>query len=98
MKFKGTDIEFEELTNWIKVKYQRYKVTEIRYFGSRVFGNPREDSDIDVYILFDGKAPNKPPVYTEIYKKYQIEFHPFIDFHDGYVPTWLLQNNAKNQI
>lgn len=77
--------------------FKKYKITEIRYFGSRIFGNPRKDSDIDVYILFNGKHPNKYPVFTELYKNYQIEFHSSIDFNDGYVPTYLI-GNAKNEL
>ena len=44
--FKNTDIPYEVLTAWILAMFKRYKVTDIRYFGSRVHGSPREDSDI----------------------------------------------------
>jgi predicted nucleotidyltransferase len=100
-KFKDTDVTLDELTLWILEKYKKYKVTEIRYFGSRMFGKPRVDSDIDVYILFDKKSPSGQPVYTELYKKnkknYQIEFHAFMDFHDDYVPSYLI-GQAPNEI
>lgn len=99
--FKGTDIKISELTKWIQVKYAKYKVTEIRYFGSRITGSPRKDSDIDVYILFKGRTPDRGPLYTEIYKhngfNYQIEFHSFVDFGDGYVPSYLI-GNSINQL
>jgi predicted nucleotidyltransferase len=92
--FKGTDIKISDLTKWILEKYSKFKITEIRYFGSRIFGNPKENSDFDVYILFKGKAPDCKPIFTELYKhngvNYQIEFHAFIDFNDGYVPSWLI--------
>lgn len=95
MNFKGTLISYDELTAWILEKYRKYKVTQIRYFGSRVNGSPRIDSDIDVYIMFSGKCPSGKPVWTEIYNKHQIEFHGFIDFHDGYVPSWLIGNSTN---
>jgi len=104
MEFIGTGITYDELTNWTLSKFKRYKITDIRYFGSRVHGKtvPRSDSDIDVYILFDGKHPNKPPIFSELYKKdgknYVIEYHPFIDFHDGYVPTHLVIDGTDNQL
>ena len=101
--FKNTDIPYEVLTAWILATFKRYKVTDIRYFGSRVHGSPREDSDIDVYILFDKKSPDRPPVFSELFKhngkQYVIEFHPFMDFHDDYVPSWLIGPSATgNQI
>lgn len=95
--FIGTELLYAELTKWIVEKYKKFKVTEIRYFGSRVYGQPRIDSDIDVYILFKGRHPDKGPLYTELYKGYQIEFHSFIDFNDGYIPTYLI-GKAENEI
>lgn len=97
-KFKGLDITYYELTKWILEKYKKYKVTEIRYFGSRIYGNPCKDSDIDVYILFSGKAPDRGPIFTELYNRLQVEFHAFIDFHDGYIPSWLIGNSTQNAI
>ena len=92
--FRGTDLKISELTKWILQKYSKFKVTEIRYFGSRMTGTPRADSDFDVYILFKGKNPSRGPIFTELYKhngiNYQIEFHAFIDFNDGYVPKYLI--------
>lgn len=95
--FKGTELPLSELTAWILEQYKKYTVTEIRYFGSRVFGSPRPDSDIDVYILFSGKSPTDRPIYSKQYKGFVIEFHAFIDFHDGYVPTYLI-GTAKNEL
>lgn len=92
--FKGTDIKISDLTKWILGKYSKYKVTEIRYFGSRMNGEPKEKSDIDTYIVFKGKSPTSKPIFTDLYKhngiNYQIEFHAFIDFNDGYVPKHLV--------
>jgi predicted nucleotidyltransferase len=92
--FKGTDLEISVLTKWIIEKYSKYKITEIRYFGSRMNGEPRENSDFDVYILFDKKSPSGKPIFTEIFKhkefRYQIEFHAFMDFHDRYIPKYLI--------
>ena len=99
--FIGTELKLSELTEWILKTFSKFKVTEIRYFGSRINGAPRENSDIDTYIVFKGKTPNKGPLFTELYKhngkNYQIEFHAFVDFADGYVPTYLI-GNAENQI
>lgn len=100
--FKGTNITSTELVEWIKNKFPHYKFTEIRFFGSRCFGSPKEDSDIDVYILCEKKGPYGRPIFTELYKKdnknYQIELHSFIDFNDGFVPTYLIGNNTHNQL
>jgi len=104
MNFIGTKIEKEVLTKWILEKFKKYKITDIRYFGSRIHGHtqPTDKSDIDVYILFDKKAPEKGPLFSEIYKhdnkNYVIEFHAFMDFHDNYVPTYLLQIEAENEL
>jgi predicted nucleotidyltransferase len=93
-KFLGTDLEIETLTKWILAKYSKFKVTEIRYFGSRINGKPRTDSDFDTYIVFKGKSPSGKPIFTELYNhngvNYQIEFHAFLDFNDNYVPTHLV--------
>ena len=103
-KFIGCDITYDELTAWIIAKFKRYKITDIRYFGSRVHGKtvPRPDSDIDVYVLFDGKHPDRPPIFSELFKKdgknYVIELHPFIDFHDDYVPKHLVIDGTGNQV
>lgn len=92
--FRGTDLKISDLTKWILEKYSKYKVTEIRYFGSRMVGNPREKSDFDTYILFKGKAPSRGCIFTDLYKhnrlNYQIEFHAFIDFNDKYIPKHLV--------
>ncbi len=66
--FKGTDIKLSDLTQWLLDKFKRFKISEIRYFGSRIKGEPRENSDFDTYILFDGKAAGGgKPIFTEIY-------------------------------
>lgn len=96
--FKGTELQYRELTEWILKTFKKYKITDIRFFGSRMYGTPRSDSDIDVYLLFDGKHPDRPPIFTELYKGYQIEFHPFMDFHDDFVPTWLIGTETKNEL
>jgi predicted nucleotidyltransferase len=102
--FIGTTIQKSDLTKWILEKFKKYKVTDIRYFGSRIHGltKPTEKSDIDVYILFDKKNPGRGPLFSELYKhegkNYVIEFHAFMDFHDDYVPSYLLQIDAKNEL
>lgn len=92
--FRGTDLKISDLTKWILEKYSKYKITEIRYFGSRMIGEPRTNSDFDTYILFNGKAPSRGPIFTDIFKynglNYQIEFHAFIDFNDKYIPKYLV--------
>lgn len=92
--FSGTDLKISDLTKWILEKYSEFKITEIRYFGSRMNGEPRDNSDFDTYILFKGKAPSRGPIFTDLYKhngvNYQIEFHAFIDFSDNYVPKHLV--------
>jgi hypothetical protein len=103
MNFKGTDLSYEELTKWILSLDVNKRINEIRYFGSRCFGTPRTDSDIDVYLLLEEcDEDNDPfalgPLFSKVYKGYVIEFHPMIDFHDGYVPTWLIQFDAKNEL
>lgn len=101
-KFIGTDITYDELTNWILSLAGGTRISEIRYFGSRVKGGPRSDSDIDVYLLLEESDDDDDfslgPLFSKRYKEYTIEFHPMIDFHDGYVPDWLLQFDAKNEI
>lgn len=102
--FIGTTILKDDLTKWILEKFKRYKVTDIRYFGSRVHGftKPTESSDIDVYIVFDKRDPERGPLFSEVYKhenkNYVVEFHAFLDFHDNYVPSYLLQIDAKNEL
>lgn len=61
--FRGTDLKVSDLTKWILEKYSKYKITEIRYFGSRMIGKPRDNSDFDTYILFKGKAPSRGPIF-----------------------------------
>jgi predicted nucleotidyltransferase len=101
-KFKGTDITYAELTAWILGMYKKYRVTEIRYFGSRASGSPREDSDIDVYITFSKRSPSGRPIYTELFvkdgRKYQVEFHAFMDLGDGFVATYLVGDSPNELI
>jgi hypothetical protein len=101
--FNGTSLSFDELTQWIKGLDVNNRINEIRYFGSRCFGTPRPDSDIDVYLLMEECDDDDDPfalgpLFSKTYKGYTIEFHPMIDFHDGYVPAWLLQHDAENQL
>lgn len=104
--FIGTDVTNTELTEWILsgAKQNRIKVTDIRYFGSRRFGKPREDSDIDVYITTPkGKKDFElGPLFTKRFKKgdktYEIEFHAFVDWNDGFVPTDLIGNNTPSEL
>lgn len=104
--FNGTDITNTELTQWILsvAKQKRIKVTDIRYFGSRRYGKPREDSDIDVFITTPkGKKDfDLGPIFTMTFKKndkaYQIEFHAFEDWNDGFLPTHLIGTDCQNEI
>src|SRR4051812_4443852 len=105
-KFIGTDLLASELTAWILQLDTNKRITEIRYYGSRVFGKPRPDSDIDVYLLLeeeqnddtdeDDDAFSLGPLFSKKYKGHRIEFHPMIDFYDGYVPSYL--KDTTNQI
>lgn len=98
-EFRGTDLKITDLTKWILEKYSKFKITEIRYFGSRINGSPRDNSDFDTYILFKGRTPERGPIFTDIYKhndtRYEIEFHAFVDFNDGYVPSYLIGNSIN---
>ena len=38
---------------------RRYGVTELALFGSRVRGDAREDSDVDILVAFDGPATSE---------------------------------------
>lgn len=100
--FIGTEIKKDDITNWILSLRGGKRISEIRYFGSRVFGNPRNDSDIDVYLLMRESSREDDfsygPLFSKMYKGYRVEFHPMIDFYDGYVPTWLLQYSTKNEL
>ncbi len=102
-KLRGTEIKMQELATWLVSKFKRYRITDLRYFGSRVYGKPTEKSDIDVYVLFDKKSPNRGPIFSEIYshegKNYVVEIHGFMDMHDDYVPVHLITDKATgNQI
>ena len=103
--FIGTDIKGSELTQWILGLDGGPRIKEIRYFGSRKFGIPRPDSDIDVYLLLTEQDEEDEeddfslgPLFSKRYKGHTIEFHPMIDFGDGYIPDWLLQHNTRNEI
>jgi len=104
-KFIGTEITFDELTEWILTLKGHERITEIRYYGSRVFGNPRSDSDIDVYLALkeledddieNGDEFERGPLFSKIFKKQVIEFHAFVDFGDGYIPSQL--RDSKNEL
>jgi len=102
--FIGTSVTNTELTAWIMIvaNSRKVKVTDIRYFGSRRFGSPRPDSDIDVYITTPkGKkhfSKGNNTLFTEMFKGYQIEFHAYEDWGDGFVPTHLIGSNTENEI
>lgn len=97
--FIGTNITFTELTTFLipKLKSSRIKVFDLRYFGSRIYGNPRPDSDIDVFISCHGASK---PLFSLTYRKdsitYVIEIHAFEDFGDGYVPSYLLTGKGTD--
>jgi len=100
--FRSSNITNTELTTWILnlAKKRKVKITDLRYFGSRVFGNPRSNSDFDVYIttIKGKKHLGGGPIFTELYKGHQIEFHAFEDFSDGFVNTYLIGSQAQNEI
>lgn len=104
--FIGTDVTHTELTVWIMTlaKMRKVTVTDIRYFGSRRYGVPRDNSDIDVYVTTPKgkKHLGEGVIFTEIFRKgdnkYQIEFHAYEDWSDGYVPTHLIGDSCKNEL
>ena len=104
LTFRGTDLKYSELTKWILSLMGSERIAEIRYFGSRVFGEPRPDSDIDVYLLLEELEDDEDddfslgPLFSKKFKGHVIEFHPMIDFHDGYVPDWLLKYKTRNEL
>lgn len=101
--FRGTELKASELTKWILSLHGHKRIREIRYFGSRCFGMPRPDSDIDVYLLLEEEEDaddefSLGPLFSKTFKGYHIEFHPMIDFHDGYVPTYLVGENTRDEL
>lgn len=98
--FLGTNLKSSELTKWILSLIGGTRIEEIRYYGSRVNGEPRADSDIDVYLLLNEEDDDDEddfshgPLFSKRYLGYTIEFHPLINFHDGFLPPWLPENHV----
>jgi predicted nucleotidyltransferase len=51
----------------------------IYLFGSYAYGQPREDSDIDIYIVLPNKYSNFTEIYTKIVTELSIKNIFFVD-------------------
>lgn len=57
-----------ELNNLIKEIYGNIHVNSIYLFGSYAYGNPNEDSDLDICIVTDDKSKRKIEIMKSVRK------------------------------
>ena len=91
-QFIKTNVGAKELSDWIKYTYQHEPIRRLRFFGSRVDGCPRDNSDIDVYMEVDrvvGDSPNNTLeiIHTE-FKGVHIEIH-VLEYYEDYIPSYI---------
>lgn len=57
-----------ELNNLIKEINNSFDITSIYLFGSYAYGNPNEDSDLDLCIITDDKSKRKVEIMKQVRK------------------------------
>ncbi|WP_234124070.1 nucleotidyltransferase domain-containing protein [Clostridium hydrogenum] len=57
-----------ELNNLIKEIYNVFDISSIYLFGSYAYGNPNEDSDLDICIITDDKSKRKVEIMKIVRK------------------------------
>ena len=65
---EGSVITLENITALVKPLTKKYHVKEIYLFGSYAYGEPTEDSDLDICIVTDDKSKRKVEIMKLIRK------------------------------
>ena len=74
------NIIIQELNSLIYKEFNDFR--GVYFYGSRAKGNYREDSDIDIIIIFDNKLVYKKKlVLARIIGFIEYKYDVFIDFH-----------------